>query len=192
MHKAVNLWSSQALPCFSVIMSDKHISSPVGTAMIVKNHIGCGFIKFRGFHMGDVGCRRNLPFSTAGQRFGNQFPILASILSQLNIPIIGANPDHSFLHGAWSNAHDSGVIFSIGHIQGQTPAFRLFLFFRIIGSQIRTDDLPGSPLIRAAVDKLTSKVDSGRLKRIHGKTCIPVIPVLDIGFSGHDIPACSH
>ncbi len=189
MHKPVDLRCGQAFPGLPEITGHIDIRGPVGPAVVIEDHVSCGRVEFGGFDMRNPGGRRCLSFFPAGQVFRNKVPGLPIVLRHLKVPVIGSDPDHAFLHRARSDTEDRGVVFRVRDIQGQTAAFGLFLLLRVIGGQIRADDLPGSPFIRTAVDELTSEIDGGRFKGVHGKTGIPVVPVLDVGFGRDDAAA---
>ena len=51
------------------------------------------------------------------------------------------------------------MVFRPSGIHGKAAAFALFLFFGIVGGQVRGNDLPGLSLIGAFMDELASEVD---------------------------------
>ena len=67
----------------------------------------------------------------------------------MKFPIVRTGPNHILIQGARRNSEQTRVVFRPSNIIGQPPALKLLLFLRIIRGQIRTDNGPILPIVRA-------------------------------------------
>ena len=77
-------------------------------------------------------------------------PGLAGVAGDLQISIVGAYPNGLRFPRRFADGINGGVHLGIGIVNGYAAGFFLFLFFRIVGGQIRRNAIPGLAVIAGA------------------------------------------
>jgi len=132
--------------------------------------------------VGHAAARRHpaLLLPLGGQGATDPFPGLAAVAGQLHMSVVGAHPDDPLLHRAGGDRQDGGVILGPADVPGQAAAIALLLLGRVVAGQVRRDDLPGLPLVPAAVHELAAVVDRFRIERVNGQGRVPIVAMLDV------------
>ena len=129
--------------------------------------------------MGDPTAVRNAVDSVP-----HAFPLPTSRARQLDVALVGPDPDHVSVDRTRSDDRDRGAALVLRAIPsrcvrcepagGPIVSPVLASSCRIVGRQVTADDLPSVASIHALVDELTSIVDASGVMRIQRDRRIPI------------------
>src|SRR5690349_1655933 len=126
-------------------------------------------------------------------RFGNiadhVAPILAAVACDLNVSVIGANPNELAVLGRLGDGVNRCVHLRRGVIDGNAAGLFLLLLLRIVRAQIRRDTLPRLSVIARTEEELGSQIESVLVVGAYLDRSVPVeaqllLSVLRVGFDG--------
>ena len=103
-------------------------------------------------------------------------PRLAAVASELEVAVIGADPDQRLILGRFADRVNRRVHFRRGIVHRNAARLLLLLFFRIVGGQIGRNALPGLAVIARAEKKLRADIDGAFFVRRKCDWRIPVEP----------------
>ena len=86
------------------------------------------------------------PLGAGGLRVLDRGPGRAPVPAQLNVAVVGSDPDHPRSQGGFGEGEDRSVGFGPRDVPGQASRLRVGKL-RIPGGKVRTDDLPTIPSI---------------------------------------------
>src|SRR5437867_1298406 len=129
---------SDPRPGLPIIRSTIHPWIHVAESVAVKSGVGDCRIEPAGFEAGNPGVWRKIR-----DVFDEVGPALAPIDRQLEVAIIGADPDQPAIFWGFANRIDAGMHLGGGVIHRDAARFLLLLLLGIIGGKVRRDAVPG-------------------------------------------------
>ena len=101
-------------------------------------------------------------------------PRLAAIARDLHVAIVGAHPDDLAVLWRFGDGVNGGVHFGGGVIHRDAAGFFLLLFFRIVGSQVGRNAIPGLAVIARTEQELRADVNGALFVGAHLNGRVPV------------------
>src|SRR4029077_356333 len=86
-------------------------------------------------------------------------PVLSAVAGELQVAIVGADPDESCRAWRLADREDGGVHLGDGIVDRDTAGLLLLLLLRVVRGQVRRDALPALPVIARAKQELRTDVD---------------------------------
>ena len=109
------------------------------------------------------------------QRLGDIGPVAAAVARQLDIAVVGPDPDQSRGAGAFADRIDCRVHFR-GRIVDRDPArILLLLLQRVVGREVGRNAVPAVAVIAAAEQKLRADVDRPTFVRRQRDRRVPIV-----------------
>ena len=107
-------------------------------------------------------------------------PMLPAIAGQLQVAVIGTDPDEPGRHRRLADRIDRGVHLRRRIVDGDTSGLFLLLLLGIVAGQVRRDPLPALTVVARAEQKLRADVNRARLMRGQRNGGVPVEPQLGV------------
>ena len=106
--------------------------------------------------------------------FSTLVPALAAVAGDLHAAVVGAHPDHAFLHGAGGDGDDRGEVFGAGDVGGQAAALVLLLPFRVVVVRSGLIVVQVSPRSVDLWRNWLPQVERAGVERVGGEAGVPV------------------
>ena len=91
-------------------------------------------------------------------------PVLAAVARDLDVAVVGADPDHVRVLRRFADRIDRRVHLGRRVVDGDAAGFLLLLLLRIVRGQIRRDAIPAVAVIARAEQELRADVDRRLLR----------------------------
>src|SRR5215813_3180306 len=147
------LLDRQRSPGFAEVCGLVEIGFDVAERMTIKSGVSGTFVKAAGLYPRDP--RKFREVRNIADHVG---PSFCSIASDLNVAIIGANPDQLAVFGRFRNRVDGGMHLGSGVIDSNATGFFLLLLLGVIGSEIGRDAIPCVSMVVRAKQELRPDV----------------------------------
>src|SRR5439155_1887512 len=113
-----------------------------------------------------------------GNVTNNVCPSLTTVMRELEVAVVRADPDQSFLFGRFADRINRGVHFCRRIVHGDTAGLFLLLFLRIVGGQVWRNAFPILAVVARAKKKLRADINRPLVIRRERDWRIPVEPEL--------------
>src|SRR3972149_9421321 len=115
-------------------------------------------------------------FWKSGYLAGGIGPCLSSIHCYLEIPIVGAGPDHAWVFWRFTDRNNRAVVFRRGIVDCQSARFLLLLLLRVVCRQVAGELFPRLALIGGPAQILRACVYRTGVVGAWCNRCVPVEP----------------
>ena len=145
----------QAFPRLAAVRGAVQVGGPIVAAVVVRHHVH--LVRRMG---ADVNERNPRTRRQALQLGAVVRPRRTSVGGVLESSVVGAHPKLIGTRLGRRDAQNRAVVFSLGRVDGQSPARGLFQLGRIVGRQVRAQGLPRPSTVRTVVHALRTKVQT--------------------------------
>src|SRR5438477_1483436 len=156
-------------PGFPKVSGAKSVRCHVTKSMAIEGDVGSAGVVVTGLDPTYPGVWRK-----AGNISDHIVPALSTIAGQLQVAIVGSDPDHILVLGRFADGINGGMHLRGGVIDSDPTRLFLFLFLRIISRQVRRNTLPVLTMIARTKEKLRAHIEYPFLVRRERHRGIPI------------------
>ena len=113
-------------------------------------------------------------FRQAGDVGGHVRPGFTAVAGELDVAVVGPDPDEVLILGRLADGEDRGVHFRGRVVDRHAAGLFLLLLLRVVRGQVGRDAIPGLAVVAGAEEELRADVDRPFLVRRSDQRSVPV------------------